>query len=194
MVWYQHDGFNDGSAREWALSIEVGSGWTYSRLFSGGDDIVYVIRKDGNLFWYKSQGADYGARNWSDAKEVGSDWGGYKDVFSTGKGAVFAVKPDGTLLYKHIGFENGAKSCEPARSIGAGWNQFQQIIPCNDGVILTVRADGKLLWYKYRNLVVPTSGLLRPKQAWEGPVEIGSGWQDFGKVIALIPDAGQGPR
>src|SRR5207249_4681458 len=149
-----------------------------------GEGVVYAIRQDGKLFWYRNTGADNGVRSWSEAKEVGSEWGGYKEVFSTGKGAVYAVKPDGTLLFiQQIGFEIGAKSWEPARVVGTGWNQFRQIIPSSDGVILAIRPDGKLLWYKDHGLVRPTVAFGRVRQVWEGPVEIGSGWQDFSKVV-----------
>ncbi len=186
--WYQHDGFNDGSFT-WQPVHEVGSGWTYSKIFSGGAGIVYAIRQDGKLFWYRHLGFADGGDSWSPAKEVGSGWGDFKDVFSTGNGAVYAVKQDGTLLfYQQKGFENGDKDWYPARTIGTGWNQFQQIIPVGDGVILALRPDGKLLWYKDKGLYSPVS-FGRLKQTWEGPVELGSGWQTYGKVIALMPMA-----
>jgi hypothetical protein len=47
--------------------------------------------------------------------------------------------------------------------------------------------DGKLVWHKHLGLTAPNR-LAKPEETWEGPVQIGSGWQDFGKVIALIPD------
>jgi hypothetical protein len=188
LLWYQHDGFNDGSFN-WKPASEVGSGWTFSRIFSGGDGVVYAIRQDGKLLWYRHTGFNDGSRFWSDAKEVGSGWGDFKDVFSTGKGAVYAVKPDGTLLlYQQKDFENGAKDWYPTRIVGSAWNQFQQIVPAGDGVILAIRPDGKLLWYKHLGLTAPNR-LARLKETWDGPVQIGSGWQDFGKVIALIPEA-----
>lgn len=187
LVWYQHDGFNNGSF-SWKPASEVGSGWAFSRIFSGGDGVVYAIRKDGKLFWYRHNGFRDGARSWSAAKEVGSGWSEMKDVFSTGKGAVYGVKPDGTLLlYQQKDFENGARDWYPARTVGSGWNHFQQIIPAGDGVILAIQPDGRLLWYKHLGLIVPKLG--RVHEGWEGPVQIGSGWQDFGKVVALIPES-----
>lgn len=187
LIWYRHDGFNDGSFT-WPKPSEVGNGWTFSRIFSGGQGIVYAIRQDGKLFWYRHTGVNDGVRSWSEAKEVGSGWGNFKDVFSTGNGAVYAVLPNGTLLlYQQKDFENGAKSWYPARTVGSAWNQFQQIVPAGDGVILAIRPDGTLLWYKHLGLTAPNR-IARLKETWEGPVQIGSGWQDFGKVIALIPD------
>jgi hypothetical protein len=149
LVWYQHDGFNDGTF-SWKPAAEVGSGWTFSRIFSGGDGVVYAIRQDGKLLWYRHTGFRDGAPTWLEAKEVGSGWSAMIHVFSTGKGAVYAVKPDGTLLlYQQKDFDHGAKNWYPARTVGSGWNSFQQIIPAGDGVILAIEPDGKLLWYKH---------------------------------------------
>jgi hypothetical protein len=54
-------------------------------------------------------------------------------------------------------------------------------------VILAITPDGKLLWYKHR--ATPAGGTMLAKDTWQGPVQIGSGWQDFGKVIAVMPEA-----
>jgi hypothetical protein len=187
LVWYQHDGFNDGTFR-WPQPIEVGQGWNFTRIFSGGDGVVYAIRKDGKLFWARHTGFRTGAPSWIAAKEVGSGWNTMIDVFSTGKGAVYAVKPDGTLLlYQQKDFDNGAKNWYPARTIASFWNTFQQIIPVGDGVILAIQPDGKLFWYKHLGLVQPNR-ISRIREGWEGPIQIGAGWQDFAKVIALMPE------
>lgn len=185
LMWYQHVGFNDGSFK-WKPIAEVGSGWTYSRIFSGGDGVVYAIRQDGKLIWYRNTGFREGTREWLGPKEVGSSWSGLLDAFSEGKGEVYAVKLDGTLvLYQEKDFENGSDQWSTARAVGSGWNSFQQIIPAGDGVILAIEPDGKLLWYKHQ-FVVPKLG--RAKDVWQGPITIGSGWNDFGKVVALIPE------
>jgi hypothetical protein len=187
LIWYRHDGFNEGSFT-WSTSVEVGSGWTFSRIFSGGQGIVYAIKSDGTLLWYKNNGSDYGIRSWQEAKVVGSAWNQFKDVFSTGQGAIYAVRSDGRLsLYQHDGYATGEAKWQKDRVVGTGWNGFQQIIPSSDGVILAILPDGKLLWYKHLGFIAPNR-IARLKETWEGPVQIGSGWQDFGKVIALIPD------
>ncbi len=186
LLWYQHDGFNDGSF-QWQGGKEVGSGWTFKRIFSGGDGVVYAIRQDGKLFWYRHLGFKDGARSWVEAKEVGSGWGNFKDVFSLGQGAVYAIQPDGTLLlYQQKGFETGEKNWYPARTVGSAWNQFQQIVPAGNGVILAIRPDGTLIWYKHLGLTSPVK-FGRLKDTWAPAVNIGSGWQGFGKVFAMMP-------
>lgn len=124
-------------------------------------------------------------------KAVGSGWQNFKDIFSLGEGKVYAVKPDGTLLfYQQIGWQTGERSWQEARQVGTGWADFRQIVPAGDGVILAIKDDGKLLWYKHYGLQpIAPNRLARIKEKWEGPVEIGSGWQGFKKVIALLPVA-----
>ncbi len=226
LMWFRHDGFNNGAddwgspapkitsepavrlgrkskvfaKRDSILSAitggtEVGRGWNFKRIFSGGEGIVYAIRDDGKLMWYRHNEYSTGGNSdtWQAPREVGSDWGNFRDVFSTGKGHVYVVKSDGTLwLYLQKGYETGEKSWYPAEQVGVGWI-FQQIIPVGQDAaggdtILAIQSDGKLLWYK-RSRAPRANALARTKMRWEGPVPIGSGWQDFGKVVALLPDS-----
>ncbi len=190
LFWYQHNGFNDG-ARDWKERVNVGHGWRFSKIFSGGEGIVYAIKEDGELLWYRHNGyADGGGpETWVGPKSVGAQWNGFKDVFSSGEGKVYAVKPDGTLLlYQQIGWQTGERSWENPRQVGTGWANFRQIVPAGGGVILAITNEGKLLWYKHLGLQA-ANRLARMKETWEGPVEIGSGWQGFKKVFAFIPVA-----
>jgi hypothetical protein len=187
LMWYQHDGFNSG-AFEWKGGIEVGHGWTYKRIFAGGDGVIYAIRDDGKLFWYRHLGYREGTNQWSEAKEVGSGWDAFKDVFSLGGGAVYAVQPDGTLLlYQQKGFQTGEKDWHPARTVGSDWHEFQQIVPVGNGVILAIRPDGALVWYKHLGLSNGGVGFGRLIDRWATPATIGSDWQHFGKVFAIMP-------
>lgn len=194
LLWYQHTGFNDG-ARIWKAAVEVGHGWNFTKIFSGGEGIVYALQADGSLQWYRHGGyADGGGPNtWIGPKAVGSGWQDFKEIFSMGQGKVYAVKPDGTLMfYQQIGWQTGERSWEAARQVGTGWADFRQIVPVGDGVILAIKNDGKLLWYKDLGLERVASApqtRSRFKEKWEGPVEIGSGWQGFKKIIALLPVA-----
>ena len=238
LLWYQHTGFNDGT-RNFKGRVEVGHGWTFSKIFSGGEGIIYAITEDGELLWYKHGGyADGGGpETWVGPKSVGvqppsaaaamsicdaarsararnspaapgleaqcravgetapappvavTQWNQFKDVFSAGEGKIYAVKSDGTLLfYQHTGWATGERSWEPPRQVGTGWANFRQIIPAGGGVILAITLDGRMLWYKHLGLTRAVA-FGRFKETWEGPVEIGSGWLGFKKVIALLPVA-----
>jgi hypothetical protein len=191
LLWYQHMGFNDGSF-DWKGPVEVGWGWDFARVFSGSDGILYAIQEDGILLWYRHDGFSYGGgiETWSGRTVIGSAWNQFRDVFSTGQGNIYAVKHDGELLlYRHTGYATGDATWERPRSVGTGWHSFRQIVPVGNGVILGILEDGKLLWYKDvgPRLVSPGEFSAHWVEIWEGPVEIGSGWQKYNKVVALIP-------
>ena len=214
LMWYQHDGFNDGAFR-WNPrnakgGVEVGHGWSFKKIFSGGDGIVYAISETGALTWYRHGGyADGGGEGTWDAPKVispgrglsisgrpqGIDWAGFKDVFSTGAGHIYAVKTDGTLwLHTQKNYATGGNDWYAPERIGVGWGNFQQIVPAGNDVILAIKNDGQMLWYR-RSIEPKKSSLARTKMRWEGPVPLGTNWQGFGKVIALIPVATlSGPR
>jgi hypothetical protein len=190
LIWYRHDGFNDGSARNWPAPVEVGHGWNFKKIFSGGEGILYAIKEDGELLWYRHGGyADGGGiATWVGPKSVGAQWNGFKDVFSNGKGDIYAVTPAGELVYyHHSGYAGGERRFLNAKTLATGWQNFRQIIPAGGGVILAIREDGKLLWY--RHYFKAANRFARVKEYWEGPVEIGSGWLGFKKIVALLPVA-----
>jgi len=188
LIWYRHDGFNDGS-RTWPAQVEVGHGWTFKQIFSGGEGIVYAIKENGDLVWYRHGGYADGnssAAAWTGPTSIGTGWNGFKDVFSNGKGQIYAVTPSGELLfYFHSGYAAGEPRFLNPKTIATGWQNFRQIIPAGDGVILAVKDDGKLLWF--RHYFKAENGFARMKEHWEGPIEIGSGWTGFKKIVALLP-------
>ncbi|MCI0415531.1 hypothetical protein L0222_22380 [bacterium] len=195
LMWYQHTGFNDGTIN-WKAPAEVGHGWTFTKIFSGGEGIIYAITQEGKLLWHKHNGYMTGAGletpgAWGSTKEVGRGWNGFQQVFSGGGGIIYAITQDGKLRwYKHNGYLSGAGletpgAWEGPKEVGRGWNGFQQIVPAGDGVILVIQNDGKLRWYKHNGYMTGV-GLETPG-AWEGPKEVGTGWQSFRKVFALLP-------
>jgi len=145
---------------------------------------------------------------------VGSSWLQFKQVFSGGQGIIYAVKPDGQLLwYRHDGYATGDSKWSGPLKVGSGWQNFRAIIPVGDGIILGVTDDGRMLWYKHKDYLTGTSnpGVMRPSGPgvkgqvaagatvsgtahWEGPVQIGTGWQGFRKVTAILPATPVGPR
>lgn len=189
LIWYRHDGFNDG-ARSWPQPVEIGHGWTFKKIFSGGEGIVYAIKDDGELLWYRHGGyaTGGGSQTWTGPKSIGTEWNNFKDVFSNGEGNIYAVTADGSLVYYYErGYATGERSFFPARTLATGWQNFRQIIPAGGGVILAITEQGKLLWYRHYYQSTAPNRLGRIKEHWEGPVEIGSGWVGFRKVLALLP-------
>ena len=99
LLWYRHDGFDDGSFR-WAFNEgkKVGNGWNgLCTVFSGGAGVIYAIqeasidprtgqRTGGDLMWYRHDlfptvGSAYFTWEFNEGKKVGSGWN-FKQVFS----------------------------------------------------------------------------------------------------------------
>jgi len=196
LLWYRHEGFNDGGW-DWRGPLPVGSGWQdFARVFSGGDGVVYAIRKDGTLLWYSNPlYSSEGGVAWKGPVTVGSGWANFRAVFSMGAGIVYAVQKDGTLLWnRHDGFTTGAAAWRGPHTVGSGWNVFRDIIPAGDGIILGVRPDGNVFWYKHTDYetgvtLVPSKikTASRMSAHWSGPIPIGSGWLGYHAVFGLLP-------
>jgi hypothetical protein len=203
LLWYQHNGYNNGTP-DWAGPIVVGTGWNgFAKIFSGGDGIIYAIQQDGTLLWYNNVDFATGGGTWQGPNVVGSGWGQFKDVFSMGQGIIYAVQQDGTLLwYDHAGYATGDAAWVGPFTVGSAWQQFSKILPAGNGVILAIRPDGTLLWYKHDNYLQGISVTNQPSLTqlpiwgpiWEGGVQIGSGWNGFLNVIALLPATVQAPH
>ena len=86
LYWYRHTGFTDGSF-SWsngASGVKVGSGWNdAASAFSGGDGVIYVLKRDNNLYWYNHTGFFNGASTWSSptGNQIGTGWGGMVRIF-----------------------------------------------------------------------------------------------------------------
>lgn len=198
--WAQHTGFNTGG-RIWNGPKDVGSGWRYKQIIPGGEGIAYAIRTDGTLIWFRNLDYTQGPRAWYPERIVGSGWANFKDVFAMGQGVIYAVRDNGDLLwYRHDGYTNGDARWTGPRLVGSGWQHFRKIVPAGNGTILAITGDGTLLWYQHKDYLTGTTAGLStapdPLQVgasitgspqWEGPVPIGSGWQNFINVVALLP-------
>jgi len=199
LLWYRHNGFNNGS-EDWDISTPMGVGWNqFSKRFSGNDGIVYAIQPDGALLWYRYKNYRNGwpTDTWEGPNVVGSGWSQFNQVFSMGEGVIYAVKSDGTLLwYRHKGYQEGSNFWTGPKIVGSGWEQFNTILPVGGGVILAVKSDGSIgtmLRYKHVNYLqgVSLTGKKLTAQMtalWEDPIEIGSGFFGFRKIFALLPE------
>ena len=105
-----------GRQRRMMTRAGTGRGWKdYKFVFSSGDGegVIYVVRQDGRLGWYRITGYVDGKALWAnDGREkivgTGSGWADYKKIFSNGDGTIYAVKADGSLVwYRHLGYLSG---------------------------------------------------------------------------------------
>ena len=208
LLWYRHTGFADGHDA-WAAHLpvpagqldgQIGGGWDFKHVFSGGKGVVYAITGDNRLLWYGHSAFADGQIAWtpppdlSDAAkqarklpgQIGEGWD-FKQVFSGGNGVIYAVTHDNRLLwYRHSGFADGRDAWAPHLpvpagnldgQIGEGWN-FKQVLSGGNGVIYAVTQDNRLLWYRH-------TGFADGRDAWAPhlPVpaghldgQIGGGW------------------
>jgi hypothetical protein len=215
LLWYDHSAFADGQIafnpppaltdadkNAGKVSGQVGGGWNFKHVFSGGNGVIYAVTQDNRLLWYRHTGAATGQSTWAPHLpvaagrldgQIGEGWD-FKHVFSGGNGVIYAVTNDNRLLwYRHTGFADGRDAWAPhlpvpaghiAGQIGEGWN-FKQVFSGGDGVIYAVTQDNRLLWYRH-------TGFADGRDAWAShlPVpaghldgQIGGGW-DFKHVYS----------
>ncbi len=182
LLWYSHDGFNDGAA-VWRGPITVGTGWwNFKEILGGGDGVLYAIEPDGVLWWYKHLGYRDGAPGqWADRRRVGTGWQGFKSVFSTGGGVLYAIADDGSLLwYRHDGYADGSDNWRGPVAVGNGWHNFREVFAVSDGVIFAVQPGGDVFWY--RHLDWQTGG-----RNWQGPVAAAHGFAGYRQLFPLMP-------
>jgi len=83
----KRDGTNapDGSTG-WAGYKQIGAGWNFSHVFSGGDGVIYAIKPTGELLWYEDlkrdgTNAPDGSTGWAGYKQIGVGWN-FSHVFT----------------------------------------------------------------------------------------------------------------
>lgn len=182
LIWYR----KDTGASPWQGPNKVGNGWDFKDVIPAGGNSFYALTDDGKLFWYQHTGFNDGTRNWKARVEVGHGWT-FANIFSGGEGVIYAITKEGKLLwYKHNGYATGAGletpgAWENPKEVGRGWDGFEQVFSGGGGIIYVITKDGKLRWYKHNGYLTGT-GLGTPG-AWEGPKEVGRGWNGFQQIV-----------
>jgi hypothetical protein len=190
LLWYQHDGFNDG-ANAWRGPVKVGGGWqSFRQIMGGGNGVIYAIAPDGTLVWYRHAGFATGdARAWVGPRKIGTGWNSFKTVFSAGEGVIYAVTNDGKLMvYHHLDPMNGEMRWSGPTQVGTGWNGFAQLFSTGNGVIYALATDGKLSYYRHL-----TWNAAQPTFKWVGAVPAGQ-LSPGARIIPLLPESGAGVR
>ena len=209
LKWYDHSAFVAGTglaaglddefvpSSGWVGPKDVGVGWNFKHVFSGGNRIIYAVSDDGTLRWYKHNGFATGdgldvLGAWEGPREVGFAFQDFKEVFSGGNGILYAIAQDGTLKwFRHNAFATGGglvagqddefvpatTEWEGPKNVGTGWQGFKQVFSAGSGIIYAIAQDGTLKWYRHVGYVDGTT-------EWEGPKDVGTGWQSFRTVFA----------
>lgn len=85
LLWYRHDGWRDGS-NVWVGPEVVDRRWShFSKVYSGGDGVIYAIAANGDLLWHYHDGWRDGSSRWAEAagKKIGVGWSGFSEVIAT---------------------------------------------------------------------------------------------------------------
>ena len=159
LFWYRHNdpvagapGFANGGAGK-----EIGTGWArYTKLFSGGNGVIYAVDETGRLFWYRHDDPTNGVAGFANGgagREIGTGFNRYTHLFSGGGGVIYGIDESGKLFwYRHNdpaggagGFANGGAGTE----IGISWGRYTRVFSGGGGVIYAIDGDGKLTWYRH---------------------------------------------
>ena len=178
LLWYRHDGRNDGSF-VWAPGSPkvVGTGWDALRnVFAGDDQVIYGINAAGDLLWYRHDGRDLGDFVWAagSPKKVGTGWGALKKVFGGGGGVIYGISDNGDLLwYRHDGRQDGSFvwAVGSPKKVGVGWGALKTVFCGDAGVVYGIDGNGDLLWYRH-------DGRQDGSFVWAAgsPKKVGTGW------------------
>jgi hypothetical protein len=187
VLWYRHDGFNDGQ-EQWTgpISMEV-PGWQYyARLVAGSDGVIYALSADGQLWWTKYDGYRDGGppTAFRPPRVVGTGWGQFRTFFSGGPGILYAVRPDGVLSwYRHLGFATGTDEWEAPKDVGVGWTSVSNPFSVGEGVVYAMRPDGVLLWWRHKGWQIGGDS-----STWDGPLSAGEQtWSSYRQIFPLLP-------
>jgi hypothetical protein len=87
LYWYRHEGHTDGTF-VWgngATGAKVGNGWNeVPSAFSGGNGVIYALKRDDNLYWYNHTGFATGAGTWTPpgtGNLIGTGWAEMVRIF-----------------------------------------------------------------------------------------------------------------
>jgi len=161
LVWYNHNGFHDGTFK-WgeASGRVVGNGWNsdVKAAFAAGRGIIYLVKTNGDLLWYKHLGYKDGSATWDpkSGTKVGSGWTNFHAAFSGGNGVIYLIANNGDLYwYKHAGFATGTNQWYGGgtNKVGVGWNSSRQVFSTGWGRIYMIGGDGKLRYYNHQGFI-----------------------------------------
>lgn len=168
---------------------------------------LYGITPEGNLLWYRHNGASKGlgvniAEAWHGPSTVGNGWENFKQVFVGDGNILYGITSDGSLKwYRHDGFNNGlgltldgvlaagAWANDSGKTVGTGWGNFKNVFSGGEDIIYAISNQSELLWYQHNGSRTGTP------DSWNGPKIIGTGWQfkhvfsgGNGIIYGITPD------
>lgn len=172
----------------WRAQGQPGTWDQYSKILAFGagvNVIAYGIDSSGSLNWRLIDTASEPSRIVEAPKPVGSGWSSMTNIFTMGQGLLYGVAANGDLIwYNHTNYGQAVQQTAQwsQRPVGVGWNIFTNLFSPGDGVIYAVKPDGSLMWY--RHVGYKTGEGLGAPGTWEGPKQVGTGWNGFKMLFA----------
>ncbi len=171
---------NDDGVGQFADPKTIGGGgWQQlTKVFSGGDGIIYAVNPSGQLLFYRDT-TQNGTGDVGNPRIIGGGgWQQFSHVFSGGDGVIYAVNPAGQLLFYRDKNRDGTGNVGDPKVIGSGgWQGFIHLFSGGDGVIYAVNSAGQLLFYRDKNRD-GTGDVGDPKVIGNG------GWQELSQVFS----------
>jgi hypothetical protein len=127
----------------------INAGWGgFKNVFSAGSGVIYAVRSDGGLVWYRHR--DYLTGDSKDATPPPAGRNPTAHPAASNKTTVgnsLSAAANAALVAHFDG----------PTDVGTGWADFKRVIPAGDGVLLALRSDGRLDWYRHQDYLTGTS-------------------------------------
>jgi len=177
-----------GTPENWQGPVRTHEGFKdYLKIFPGGGNDLYALRRDGVLQWWTHDDFNTGGPGWTGPRDITFGWndplilsvtpGGNRvlyrldDRHEFGNGGLTWLRHDGVTT----GFDANAWSGPVV--VHSEFAQFVRLFSVNEGVVYGVTADGRLMWHRHK-------GFRNGASVWDGPRQVGTGWQNFRDVFA----------
>jgi hypothetical protein len=182
LLWHKDNNFNGSGGPSWHANsgATIGTGWSqFDVVLGGGDGVIYAIKPDGRLYWYRYLGTA-GEVNWVSAtgSQIGTGWNGFPRLTTSGNGVLYGVTSNGLLRwYRHLDPFGGTSSWANGGigvTVGSGWAGFTRLSSFGAGILLARNSTGTLFWYRHLD---PLGGTITWANGGSGTA-LGIGWNN----------------
>jgi len=150
-----------------SANVSLGNGWgSFHNIIGGDRGVLYCIKNDGTMVWYRHLGWETGTQQWLSAGEklvsVQPIWNQFRHVGFGGNGVFICVRADGRVVkFRHISHDTGELNWENSgieQTIlnpglgGSNWAEYVRFTLSRDeGVMYAQKSNGAFIWHKYFN-------------------------------------------
>ncbi|MEO3777193.1 tachylectin-related carbohydrate-binding protein [Micromonospora sp. B11E3] len=127
----------------------------FIQVVGGGNGVLYGIRADGALVWYRHSDWQALKTGWASGsgRIIGNGFHQFLNVFGSADGSLYCLRADGTLRrYRYVcsDLETGAGSWADASGvqIGSGFHRYPRLFGFT-GYVYGVTADGDVYAYRF---------------------------------------------